>query len=121
MCSKLCGLLLFFEAIMNEDSCNNQESGNLQTVVRDDDQRLLPLTPTPTPTPTPQIWQNASPLSYSFGDSPTSPGTYYTTIQSTCSRRYENATKTLIRNYLKFNEFTFHMKQVLIILFKGEI
>lgn len=68
---------------MNENNCNNQEPGAPQTVVRDDDQRLLPLTPPA------QIWQNSSPLSYSFGDSPTSPGTYYTTIQSNSSRRYE--------------------------------
>lgn len=67
----------------NNNNSSNRESSTL--TVRDEDQRLL--------TPQAQIWQNA-PITYvtngqNYSDgSPVSPGAYYTTIQSTGSRRY---------------------------------
>lgn len=69
------------------DTNLNRDSTSPPITVRDDDQRLLPLTPQT------QIWPN-SPISYmsqgnTIGDTSPSPGTYYTTINSTCSRRYE--------------------------------
>lgn len=70
---------------MSNNNCTDRESST--PTVRDEDHRLLPLTPPA------QIWSN-SPISYvmtgtnNSDTSPTSPGTYYTTIQSTGSRRY---------------------------------
>ena len=70
---------------MVEKNGIDHESGSPETI-RDEDHRLLPLTPQP------QIWAN-SPISHItnntyFDTTPTSPGTYYTTIHSTGSRRY---------------------------------
>lgn len=72
----------------------NRDSGT--PTVRDEDQRLLTLTPQT------QIWSN-SPISYvttgtNLGDSsPVSPGACYSTIHSTGSRRYA------ILRYLQFS------------------
>lgn len=68
----------------NNNNCTDRESST--PTVRDEDHRLLPITPPA------QIWSN-SPISYvmtgtNSDTSPTSPGTYYTTIHSTGSRRY---------------------------------
>lgn len=77
--------------MIDKNNCVNQESASPETV-RDEDHRLLPLTPPA------QIWPS-SPISHVtsntyFDTSPTSPGTYYTTIHSTASahsRRYTNS------------------------------
>lgn len=66
---------------MNDNNLENRESGSSQ-VNRDEDQRLIPY-------PSPATVYPTLPLS-TFGDtSPTSPGAYYTTIQSNSSRWYE--------------------------------
>lgn len=72
---------------MNDTNTLKSETGN-STQIRDEDQRLLAFpqnTQIGCQTPT-------SPLSYvmsgNFGDT-SPPGTYYTTIHSTSSRRYE--------------------------------
>lgn len=71
---------------MNDTSALNRDSSSSQN--REEDQRLFSF---------PQNAQigcqtPASPLSYqepgNFGDN-SPPGTYYTTIHSTCSRRYD--------------------------------
>lgn len=78
----------------NNNNCTDRESST--PTVRDEDHRLLPLTPPA------QIWSN-SPISYvmtgtNSDASPTSPGTYYTTIHSTGSRRY-GVTASLCAKY----------------------
>lgn len=71
---------------MIEKNGVNQESGSPETI-RDEDNRLLPLTPPA------QIWPNNIINNTYFDTSPTSPGTYYTTIHSTSSRRYKEKTE----------------------------
>lgn len=72
---------------MNDNGCTNREPDTPGTV-RDEDQRLLSLSPQA------QIWSN-SPISYvtngnKCGDAGSaSAGAYYATIQSTGSRRYD--------------------------------
>lgn len=71
---------------MNERNFMNKNSGSPE-IIRDDGQQLLPLTPKA------QLWPS-SPLSCMTNGPyvdplPASPGTYYTTIHSTSSRRYE--------------------------------
>lgn len=71
---------------MNDTNAINRDTGVTQ--IREEDHHLLPFTQNAQIT----CQTPSSPLSYvmpgNFGDT-SPPGTYYTTIHSTCSRRYK--------------------------------